>query len=187
MYPPHNPDQVITLNIKRIHIYAILLTFVFVVIGIFAAVLVHEESSFSFSIRGILLWAVLYILLIVLHEAFHLIGFMIWGKCKKNDLVYGINRELGVAYAGTKKVLPVSAMKKALLLPFWVTGMLPFIAGIWLNSTVLIVTSAFLIGGAAGDFSMYRQLRRAKKGSFVLDHLHEPVLYVFNKKVDSPY
>jgi hypothetical protein len=26
-----------------------------------------------------------------------LIGFMIWGKCKRSDLVYGINREIGAA------------------------------------------------------------------------------------------
>ncbi|WP_046179359.1 DUF3267 domain-containing protein [Domibacillus tundrae] len=184
---PREPDQVITLNMKSIHIWAIVLTLISVFIGAFLMAFLHLESGFSFSLWGFVLWAILYILLIVLHEIFHLIGFIVWGKCRRRDLIYGINRELGIAYAGTKKILPVSAMKRALLLPFWVTGLLPFIAGIWLNSAVLMITSAFLIGGAAGDFSMYRQLRRAKKNAFVLDYLHEPVLYVFNEKVDVPY
>lgn len=179
------PDQIITLNMKSIHIRAIALTLMSIFLGAFLMAFIHLESGFSFSLWGVVLWAILYTVLIILHEIFHLIGFMIWGKCKKNDLVYGVNRELGIAYAGTKKVLPVAAMKKALLLPFWTTGLLPFIAGIWLNSAVLMITSAFLIGGAAGDFSMYRQLRQANKDAFILDHLHEPILYVFNEKRDG--
>lgn len=183
---PREPDHVIELNMKSIHIWALVFTLVFIFIGGFAAVMIHGESSFSFSLLGIVLWVVFYLLFIVLHEIFHLIGFMLWGGCKKEDLVYGVNRELGIAYAGTKKVLPVHAMKKALLLPFWMTGLLPFVIGIWLNSPVLIMASAFLIGGAAGDFSMYRQLRKVNNRAFVLDHFHKPVLYIFNEKIDSP-
>lgn len=183
---PREPDRVIELNMKSIHIWALVFTLVFIFIGGFSAATIHAESSFSFSLLGIVLWAALYLLFIVLHEICHLIGFILWGGCKKADLVYGVNRELGIAYAGTKKVLPVYAMKKALLLPFWITGLLPFAIGIWLNSPVLIMVSAFLIGGAAGDFSMYGQLRKVNNRAFVLDHLHKPVLYIFNKKIDSP-
>ncbi|WP_309090093.1 DUF3267 domain-containing protein [Domibacillus sp.] len=183
---PGKPDYVIELNMKRIHIWSLVLTLLFVLIGSFAAVMLHGESFFSFSMLGILLWLILYVILIVLHEICHLIGFKLWGKCKREDLVYGVNRELGVAYAGTKKMLPARAMKKALLLPFWLTGLLPFVIGIWLNSASLMTVSAFLIGGAAGDFSMYGQLRRAPKNAFVFDHLHKPILYIFNQKIDSP-
>ncbi|OLN23570.1 hypothetical protein BTO30_03860 [Domibacillus antri] len=178
---PREPDQIITFNMKKIHIQAFLITVAAIIIGVLLMLFIHTESGFDLSFLGFFLWVVLYILLIVLHEIFHLIGFMIWGKCRWSDLVYGLNRELGIAYAGTKKVLENRAMKKALLLPFWITGMLPFVIGIWMNSAVLMIVSAFLIGGAAGDFSMYKQLRKVKKDAFIIDDLNEPTLYVYNE------
>ncbi|WP_050181886.1 DUF3267 domain-containing protein [Domibacillus robiginosus] len=183
---PRKPDYTIQLNMKSIHIWSIVLTLLLILAGGFFTILFYGESRFSFSLLDVLLWGVLYILLIILHEICHLIGFIVWGKCKKEDLLYGVNRELGIAYAGTKKILPVHAMRRALLLPFWITGLLPFAAGIWLNSVLLIIVGASLIGGAAGDFSMYKQLRRVKPDAFVLDHTHKPVLYIFNEKIDSP-
>lgn len=178
---PYKPDHTITFNIKKIHIQAVIITVAAIIIGAALMAFFHLESEFDISFWNFCLWVILYTGLIILHEVCHLIGFMIWGKCKKSDLVYGINRELGIAYAGTKKVIVNKAMKKALLLPFWMTGMLPFIIGLCLNSPVLMIAAAFLIGGAAGDFSMYNQLRKIKKEAFIIDDLNEPKLYVYNQ------
>ncbi|OAH53230.1 MULTISPECIES: DUF3267 domain-containing protein [Bacillaceae] len=178
---PHEPDHTVTFNIKKIHIQALIITVASIVLGAVLMAFFHIKSGFEISFWNFFLLAILYTALIILHEVFHLIGFMIWGKCKRSDLVYGINRELGIAYAGTKKVIVNKAMKKALLLPFWMTGMLPFVIGIWLNNSVLMIVAAFLIGGAAGDFSMYNQLRKIKKDAFILDDVNEPKLYVYNK------
>ncbi|OMP68051.1 DUF3267 domain-containing protein [Domibacillus epiphyticus] len=178
---PREPDRTITFHIKKIQIQALIITIATLVLGAVMMAFIHLESGFNITFLNFFLWLVLYIILIILHEVFHLIGFVIWGKCNRSDLVYGINRELGVAYAGTKKIIQNQAMKKALLLPFWLTGFLPFIIGIWLNSAVLMTVSAFLIGGGAGDFSMYQQLRKVKKDAYIIDDINEPKLYVFEE------
>ena len=44
---------------------------------------------------------------------------------------YGVNLKLGVAYATTTIPLKNNAMKKALLLPFWMTGVIPTVDGLF--------------------------------------------------------
>ncbi len=185
MSVPPQPDKLIGFNIRKVHFQAFILTLAAILAGFVFLIIFHSKISFSFSIWSFTGAVILYILLIVLHEAFHLLGFVIWGKCQKADLIYGINSELGVAYAGTKKTLSVKAMRKALMLPFWITGLLPFLIGIWLNSKSLMIVSSFLIGGAAGDFSMYFQLRKLPKSAFILDDATKPILYVYNKKPEQ--
>ena len=140
-----------------------------------------KDFHFSFwnMIGGTALFVVLYIIFIILHEAFHLIGFMIFGRVPFKALNYGVNLEQGVAYATTERPLPNHAMKKALLLPFWTTGVLPTIVGFYLNSTVLILIGAVLIAGAVGDFAMYKELRKYPRHAIVQDDPKLPKLYVY--------
>ena len=150
---------------------------------LFIAIQVICMKEFQFSVwqmlSGFILFVVLYIVLIILHEAFHLIGFMLFGGVPFKSLKYGINLELGVAYATTDKPLPNHAMKKALLLPFWTTGIVPTIAGYYFNNTILLLAGAFLIGGAVGDFAMYKELRKYPKHALVEDDPQLPKLYVY--------
>ena len=68
-------------------------------------------------IGGTALFVVLYIIFIILHEVFHLIGFMIFGRVPFKALKYGVNLEQGVAYATTERPLPNHAMKKLYYCP----------------------------------------------------------------------
>ena len=62
-------------------------------------------------------------------NVFHLIGFWLFGKVPWRSMDYGLNLKLGIAYATTNMPLPNKAMKRALLLPFWTTGVLPMLLG----------------------------------------------------------
>ena len=94
---------------------------------------------------------------------------------------YGINLKLGVAYATTSLGIPNAAMKKALLLPFWLTGVISTIIGFWLNNNI-IIAGTFLLAGAIGDFAMYKELQRFPKYALVKDDPKEPKLYVYTHK-----
>ncbi len=178
------PDQepiVIELDIKKLMMDNIVITSGLVMLFVAIQYICFKDFDYSFwnMIVGSILFAILYIVFIVLHEAFHLIGFMVFGGVPAKSLKYGLNLELGIAYATTDQRLPNHAMKKALLLPFWTTGVLPTLAGFYFNSTVLILVGAFLIAGAVGDFSMYKELRKYPKNAFIQDDPHLPKLYVY--------
>ncbi|WP_374964394.1 DUF3267 domain-containing protein [Lysinibacillus sp. RS5] len=172
---------VIELDIKKLMMDNIVLTSGLAILFVAIQYICFKDFDFSFwsMISGVILFAILYIVFIILHEAFHLIGFMVFGGVPFKSLKYGLNLELGVAYATTEQPLPNHTMKKALLLPFWTTGVLPTIAGFYFNSTVLVVVGAFLIAGAVGDFAMYKELRKYPKNALIQDDPQFPKLYVY--------
>lgn len=174
---------VIELDIKKLMVDNIVLTIGLAILFIAIQYICLKDFQFSFwqTIVGIILFFTLYIVFIVLHEAFHLIGFMIFGGVPFKSLKYGVNLELGVAYATTDRPLPNHAMKKALLLPFWATGVLPTLVGFYVNSTVLLLVGACLMAGAIGDFAMYKELRKYPKDALVQDDPNLPKLYVYIK------
>lgn len=139
------------------------------------------ELSFDSIILSIILFSVYYILLIILHEAFHLLGFIIFGKAPIRSLSYGIDLKKGIAYATTTERLSNAAMKKALLLPFWATGVIPALIGFWLNNYTVILVGAFLIAGAVGDFAMYKELHKFPNDAQIEDDPKEPKLYVYER------
>ncbi len=91
----------------------------------------------------------------------------------------GVNLKLGIAYATTDKPMTNRAIRKALLLPFWLTGILPAIIGLYIGSGVLIILSALLIGGAVGDFAMYKELKKLPDDWLIKDDPELPRLYVY--------
>lgn len=86
---------------------------------------------------------------------------------------------MGVAYATTTEIIPNKEMKKALLLPFWLTGVIPAVVGFIINSNLWIFLGAWLIAGAIGDFIMYAELRKYPQHYLVKDDPNLPKLYIY--------
>ncbi|HSI65856.1 MAG TPA: DUF3267 domain-containing protein [Planococcus sp. (in: firmicutes)] len=175
------PDRIIELKMEEVAPKALWFN---VILLIVFAVFFHIFSgplSLSFSFWGILLFIVGYLLLIVLHELFHLIGFLLFAKVKLSSLNYGVLWEMGVAYATTSTPVQTGAMRKVLLLPFWTTAVVPTIIGFWIDSQVLVLLGAMLAAGAAGDFLMYRELLKEKKEAWIVDDPELPRLLVYNE------
>lgn len=135
--------------------------------------------SFFFIGKNMLLFIIGYIVLIVLHEFFHLLGFHLFSGVPWKSMKVGVNLKLGVAYATTNHFMTNRSIRKSLLLPFWLTGLLPTLIGLYADSSLLIILSTLLIGGAAGDFAMYKQLKKFPDDWLVQDHPTEPKLYLF--------
>lgn len=176
------PSRVIDINLEEIAPKLLWINILLLVIFAAAYHFFAEPLSFGFSFSAILYFIIGYTVLIVLHELFHLIGFLLFGKVSFDSLKYGLNLKLGIAYATTSTPLPSSAMRKALLLPFWTTAVLPTLIGFWMKDQVLVLLGAMLAAGAAGDFIMYRELLKEKKDIWVLDDPELPRLHLYDSK-----
>ncbi|KYG60185.1 DUF3267 domain-containing protein [Planococcus maritimus] len=174
------PHKIIDLNIEEIAPKALWFNIGLVVVFALAYQLFREPLSFSFSLFGILYFLGGYVLLIVLHELFHLIGFVVFGKVPLSSLQYGLNLKLGIAYATSDRPVKNRAMRAVLLLPFWMTAVLPSVIGFWAGDQVLVLLGAMLTAGAFGDFLMYRELRKEPNDAWILDDQNLPRLHVYS-------
>ena len=179
---------VIELNMKTIMRETLYLTGFSFLILILLQMMIHGAFSYSFNLFTIILdfmiFSAGYLVLLVLHEFFHLLGFRIFSNVPWRRMKVGVNLKLGIAYATTDQLMTNRAIRKSLLLPFWLTGIVPAIIGLAIDSTLLLILAAFLIGGASGDFSMYRQLKVFPNHWTVRDHPSEPKLSIFpNEKI----
>lgn len=177
-----NPTKIIDLNIQQIAKTSLISTIVLSLVLLILNSAIHQDFSFNFSWLGLTLFLVGYIVLIVLHEASHLIGFVLFAKVPWRSLDYGINMQLGVAYATTSEAVQNKAMRKVLILPFWTTGVLPAVIAISINSPLLALLSAWLLAGAVGDFSMIKELRSVDDDAWIKDDPELPKLYIFEQK-----
>lgn len=178
----NTPTKIIDLDIQKIAKASIVLTGVLSVTLLLVTSIVHQDFSYDFSWLGLLLFLIGYAVLIVLHEAAHLIGFVLFAKVPWRSLDYGFNLKLGVAYATTTEPVQNKAMKKVLILPFWTTGVFPAVLGIFINSPLLVLLGAWLIAGAAGDFAMIKELRTVRDDAWIKDDPERPKLYVYEQR-----
>ncbi|PZX03730.1 putative zincin peptidase [Psychrobacillus insolitus] len=173
--------SVIDIDLKKVALSSLVMTALLSIAGLFIYVELYNGFSITFTFIDILLFIIGYIVLIILHEIFHLIGFWFFGKVPWSSMDYGVNLKLGVAYATTTIPLKNSAMKKALLLPFWMTGLIPMLIGYSVQLPMLVILGAWLIAGAAGDFAMYKELRNFPSDVLIKDDPVKPRLYVLKK------
>lgn len=179
MNTTNQPTRIIELNLQRIAWQSLLATALLSILLFLLNAFLHNDFNIDLSFTNLIIFMVGYILLIILHELSHLIGFVLFGKVPWSSLKYGVNLKLGIAYATTNKLLRNKAMKRVLLLPFWTTGVLPTVIGLWMNHSLLVLLGAFLIAGAIGDFAMYKELRKVSNTAFIKDDPELPKLYVY--------
>ncbi|PIC83949.1 DUF3267 domain-containing protein [Sporosarcina sp. P1] len=173
---------IIELNLQKIAKQSLWLTFLPLIALLIIRGLLQGELSLSFSVWYFVYALVGYILLIVIHEFFHLLGFRIFCNVPWKNMAYGVNLKMGIAYATADQLMDNKGIRKALLLPFWMTGVLPAIMALYFNDGVLLLLSAMLIGGAAGDFAMYKELKKFPDDAMVKDDPELPKLYVYPVK-----
>jgi len=174
------PDKVIEIDLPKVAKSSLILTGAALLILWILKVGMEGSLTSSFSWWTIVFFIIGYILLIILHELFHLLGFRLFGGVPWRKMVVGVNLKLGIAYATTNQLMTNRAIRKALLLPFWMTGILPAIIGLYMGSGLLISLSALLIGGAAGDFAMFKELKELPDDWVVKDDPELPKLYVYS-------
>ncbi|MGG0656092.1 DUF3267 domain-containing protein [Rummeliibacillus pycnus] len=177
------PIKIIEINMQKVAWLNLFWTVFLMIAFFFINALIHHNFTFHIILWRILwdflLFIILYVLLIVLHECCHLLGFVLFGKVPISSLKYGVNLKMGVAYATTTERLPNKAMKKALLLPFWLTGVIPAAVGFIINSDLWLFLGAWLIAGAIGDFMMYAELRKYPNNYLIKDDPNLPKLFIY--------
>ncbi|WP_163970373.1 DUF3267 domain-containing protein [Oceanobacillus halotolerans] len=142
-------------------------------------ILLYGKASLTITFSGFLLFMIALILIVCIHEAIHLIGFRYIGSVPWNQLAWGVNIKLGMAYAHAKLPIKVVDMKKVLLLPLIPTGILPLVLGLVLNNPAISILGVILTIGSFGDLALYRKLLPFPNEALVIDHPTDPKFTVY--------
>lgn len=110
---------------------------------------------------------------IIIHELIHAIAFICIGKAKRSDVKFGFIFKSMTPFAHCKVPLSMRAYKISILLPVILTGIIPLIIGLFINSLLTVFVAAVLIAGGIGDWMMYRKLRPFTNNAIVSDHPSE--------------
>lgn len=173
-------DKIIEIDLPKVAKNSLTLTVSALLVLWILKIVIERNFSLSLNLWTVVFFIVGYILLIILHELFHLLGFRVFGGVPWRKMIVGVNLKMGIAYATTDQLMTNRAIRKALLLPFWTTGILPAFIGLYIGSGLLVSLSALLIGGAAGDFAMYKELKELPDDWVVKDDPALPKLYVYS-------
>ncbi|MDW0111239.1 DUF3267 domain-containing protein [Sporosarcina aquimarina] len=182
MIASSQPEHIVDLDLQKVAKKGVWVTLI-TTVGLFTLdliiqLIVYQSLSFSFSFWKVLFIIVGYVVLIVVHELFHLVGFRFFAGIPWKKMIVGVNLKLGIAYATTDEWMTNAAIRKALLLPFWTTGVIPAMIGLTLSDGVWLLLGGLLIGGAVGDFVMYYELRKFPDDWLVKDDPERPRLYL---------
>ncbi|MGO0059541.1 DUF3267 domain-containing protein [Brevibacillus fluminis] len=145
---------------------------VFSVVFFLAALLFYGSGraiSFSVDISDVLLFFLLMIAGIIVHEALHGIGFWCGGKSAWKDLRFGVVWSKLIVFASCVKPISVAHYRFAAVLPAIALGLIPFLLAYFAQSLFWYLWGSFMIIGSCGDFIILWTLRRYKKGTLIAD------------------
>lgn len=107
---------------------------------------------------------------LAVHELIH--GFVWHFSCedKWNSIKFGIDKKTLSPYTVCGEIIPIRTYKLGVILPGIITGVVPYIAGLMINNSVIAYSGILLICAAVGDMMILCTIFNVDKDSLVKDH-----------------
>jgi hypothetical protein len=130
--------------------------------------LVHPQSSFNSFLS---LWLIPGLVVgVLLHEAVHAIFWKVSSGLAWSQFTFGFKWEALAPYCHAKAPMPLRPYRIGALAPAVLTGLLPWLVALWIDSAPLALLGAVLISAAIGDFYVLWLLRDVPAEADVRDH-----------------
>ena len=146
-------------------------------------ILFHQGGSFEFSFIKVLLFFIVFLICIPLHEFLHGFTWHFFCKEKWKSIHFGIIKEYLTPYCHCQEPLRFGAYLLGALMPLFVLGIGLSVAGIVLSHIGGFLLGIFNVLAAGGDSTVVWMMRKYKNCLF-LDHPAECGFAAFcNKKI----
>lgn len=123
-----------------------------VIISIFTFVIfLSLPTKILLSFPNLYIEIVVMLLIFLIHEVLHGLGFRICGRAKTNNIVYGAKLESGILYCACKEEINKKGIICSLIAPLIFLTILPMIIGQFFNLYTFILIGVINLLGAAFD------------------------------------
>lgn len=137
------------------------------------------------SPNGLLIDIPLLILMFILHEVLHAVGFRFLGRAKSKNITYGVNLEKGVFYCTCKEEISKKGILISLCLPFIIISLIGGILGIIFSINTLIFLAFYNFFGACFDILAFIDILRLPSDIKYKD-LDDEMGFILISKNDLP-
>ncbi len=131
--------------------------------------------SFEITISDLLLSLVLFFVLffmgLLLHELVHVIGFLLFAGAGFSDIKVGF--KYCSPFVHCSKVVEVGGFRLAIILPVFLTAVVPMVGGFLVNSFMLMNVGCLLTAGGLGDVIGFIYMLRVPGDALVYDYVDE--------------
>jgi len=153
---------------------------------------IHDEFSYDLELFTLLAYMigllVVFFGYVVIHELLHGWAFRLFNGNKKNQLKFGVILKNGMAYCISTVPVNVKAARLSLMMPVYVVCLPLMILSVVLGNLGLVILSAALISGSAGDFYYMWKLRKTSEEYYMFEEMPTKegyeIGYILYKKID---
>lgn len=166
----HKRDLSVSMLRANILAFFIMVPVAILQFGLFNRLNGMGNISFSLNLRGLLVFAVLVIASIVVHELIHGLTWMVVGKKTFSSIGFGIQWKTLTPYAHLKEPIDVNVYRIGGFMPGFVLGILPFLLSLPTGNRGLLWFGILQTAAASGDWLILFLLARVRRGTLVEDH-----------------
>lgn len=129
----------------------------------------------------ILIFSLLFIVGIVLHELIHGLIFGLFAESGFKSIRFGILWSPITPYCHCVEPLKLRHYIIGALMPAIILGLIPAVISLFNGNLMLLIIGVFFISAAAGDIMVIWILRKESMETLVLDHPSEPGCFIYRK------
>ncbi|HQC54282.1 MAG TPA: DUF3267 domain-containing protein [Clostridia bacterium] len=170
---------------RQINLCYLIVILLFLPVSILSQVLLNEllpNKQFEFFDLPVAILSL--VLCVVMHELTHAFAMLLMGVSRSNIKIGHIIKQ-GIIYCHMKSPIKIGRYRVILCLPFFLTGLLPFIASIIFLNITYSVMFLFSLAMCSGDLVMFIKTMKFSSNELVLDHAKYPAFYILSQDVDE--
>lgn len=167
--PPGYQVKDYSVSIAELPRWVIWLSIILMVIPILIYILAYGWSAVWGPASLLAIFAAT-IILVIVHELVHAIGWKFASGLSWSRFRFGILWQGLAPYCHAIDPMPLNAYRFGAVLPLVITGILPWLVGLFAVDAALAIAGAVLISGAVGDIYVLWTLRAVPANVLVQDH-----------------
>lgn len=140
------------------------------------------KPSFAITWQGSVLFFLLFVVGIVLHELIHGFVFGLYAKTGFKSIRFGFMKEYLTPYCHCTEPLKFRHYFAGALMPALLLGLVPIAVSFFTGSLFLLIYGIIFFSAAAGDFMVVWVLREEHPETRVQDHDSEAGCWVYRKE-----
>ena len=165
--------QDLSTSLARANVWTLAISLPLVALMLVAYLALSPARSLSaagFSLRGGLIFLVLMIAGIVVHEGIHALAWSAFGRMPFKRIRLGFQASTLTPYAHALDPMPARAYRLGALMPALLLGVVPFAVGTAIGSLLLALYGMIFVFAAGGDLLILWLIRNMDPHALVLDH-----------------